>query len=338
MDSIPIKPIPFEPGPIDPGLPDRGQATPSFCPSGAAPAVTTDAAIDFLRVRRGWERAGQQKKEFWNGSLLHATGTALAERLLELRRQPAIILDLGCRSGWMRQEVQRVSRGIPRTSKTHQDPRIVSATFATSPARAIARPPSRFGRFDPLGPLGPFRKQPAVLCADPTFLPFAAHTFDAVFSNMALHWIADRRAALKEIRRVLKPEGVFFFSMAGAETLIELRTCLAWIDQKHHQQVRRRILPLPTLQPLGDELLSLGFRQPVVDRELLHATFPDPWTLIRHLHRMGGCSPLADQGKTPTGKRFFREMSDLYQARHAPNRGPIPVTVEILFGHGWCPS
>lgn len=40
-----------------------------------------------------------------------------------------------------------------------------------------------------------------------TDLPFADHSFDRVVSASALHYFADALAALKEIRRVLKPEG-----------------------------------------------------------------------------------------------------------------------------------
>ena len=46
-------------------------------------------------------------------------------------------------------------------------------------------------------------------------LPFKDHTFDAVFSNAALHWVRNQDAMLSEVHRVLKPGGRFVAEMGG---------------------------------------------------------------------------------------------------------------------------
>jgi len=48
--------------------------------------------------------------------------------------------------------------------------------------------------------------------ADATRLPFADEEFDAAFELGILHHISDWRAALREIARVLRPGGVFYFA------------------------------------------------------------------------------------------------------------------------------
>jgi NADH dehydrogenase [ubiquinone] 1 alpha subcomplex assembly factor 5 len=53
-------------------------------------------------------------------------------------------------------------------------------------------------------------------------LPFDDSTFDLVTSSMSLHWCNDLPAALKEIRRVLKPDGCFIGAMLGGNTLNEV--------------------------------------------------------------------------------------------------------------------
>jgi trans-aconitate methyltransferase len=45
---------------------------------------------------------------------------------------------------------------------------------------------------------------------------FAADPFDAVFSNAALHWIRDQRAAVETVAGVLRPGGRFVAELGGA--------------------------------------------------------------------------------------------------------------------------
>jgi SAM-dependent methyltransferase len=57
--------------------------------------------------------------------------------------------------------------------------------------------------------LAPGAPGPALVRAEAAQLPFASGRFDAVISVHVFHLIADWRGALAEVRRMLKPEGVF---------------------------------------------------------------------------------------------------------------------------------
>jgi SAM-dependent methyltransferase len=61
------------------------------------------------------------------------------------------------------------------------------------------------------------------VCADIERLPFAEGSFDLAWCNMALHWLNDPLAALRELERVLVPEGLVMLSTLGPDTLKELR-------------------------------------------------------------------------------------------------------------------
>jgi trans-aconitate methyltransferase len=52
-------------------------------------------------------------------------------------------------------------------------------------------------------------------------------TFDAVFSNSAIHWIPDQRAVVQGIARSMKPGGRMFLSMGGRGTAAAPRETLA---------------------------------------------------------------------------------------------------------------
>lgn len=55
--------------------------------------------------------------------------------------------------------------------------------------------------------------------ADAVRFPYAAATFDAVFDFGILHHVPDWQSALAEVRRVLKPDGLFFFEECTREML-----------------------------------------------------------------------------------------------------------------------
>ncbi|APC97385.1 class I SAM-dependent methyltransferase [Francisella frigiditurris] len=46
-------------------------------------------------------------------------------------------------------------------------------------------------------------------------LDFSENSFDAVFSNAALHWMIDAESVIKNVAKVLKPNGRFVFEMGG---------------------------------------------------------------------------------------------------------------------------
>eukprot|EP00753_Platysulcus_tardus_P020048 PLAT7715.3.p1 GENE.PLAT7715.3~~PLAT7715.3.p1 ORF type:complete len:178 (+),score=67.80 PLAT7715.3:59-535(+) len=58
---------------------------------------------------------------------------------------------------------------------------------------------------------------------DEEWLPLKDDSVQLVTSNLALHWVNDLPAALKEVRRVLQPDGVFLSCMLGGDTLHELK-------------------------------------------------------------------------------------------------------------------
>ena len=63
-------------------------------------------------------------------------------------------------------------------------------------------------------------------------LAFDDQTFDLVVSVLGLHWVNDLPGLLHQIRRVLKPDGLFLAALFGGETLHELRQCLIEVESE----------------------------------------------------------------------------------------------------------
>lgn len=58
-------------------------------------------------------------------------------------------------------------------------------------------------------------------------IPYADATFDAVIANHMLYHVPDRRHAVSEIRRVLRPGGHLFAATNGRDHMLELRELLS---------------------------------------------------------------------------------------------------------------
>ncbi|KAI9300855.1 S-adenosyl-L-methionine-dependent methyltransferase, partial [Cunninghamella echinulata] len=58
---------------------------------------------------------------------------------------------------------------------------------------------------------------------DEEHLPFEEDSLEAVVSSLSLNWVNDLPGALIQIRKSLKPDGVFIGAMFGGDTLFELR-------------------------------------------------------------------------------------------------------------------
>jgi ubiquinone/menaquinone biosynthesis C-methylase UbiE len=61
-------------------------------------------------------------------------------------------------------------------------------------------------------------------------IPFGDHHFDVVIANHMLYHVPDREQAIKEVRRVLKPEGVFYSSTIGKEHMAGFNELLTHFD------------------------------------------------------------------------------------------------------------
>lgn len=123
-------------------------------------------------------------------------------------------------------------------------------------------------------------------------LPFKNDTFDAVVSNLALHWANDLPGALIQARHALKPDGVFIGALFGGDTLYELRTALQLAETERDGGVSAHISPMVQHSEMGSLLTRAGFSLTTVDTDEVTVNYPSMFELMEDLKAMGESNAL----------------------------------------------
>ncbi|AWN41125.1 methyltransferase domain-containing protein [Methylobacterium durans] len=172
---------------------------------------------------------------------------------------------------------------------------------------------------------------------DPESLPFAAESFDLAVSLLALQHVNDLPGALVQLRRALRPDGLFIGCLLGGRTLTELRQAFAAAESEIEDGISPRIAPFAEVREIGGLLQRAGFALPVTDTETLTVRYPDPFALMRDLRAMGLTNILTERRRTPLRRATLVRAAEIYADRFADPDGRLRASFEILWVSGWAP-
>lgn len=159
---------------------------------------------------------------------------------------------------------------------------------------------------------------------------------DLIVSLMSLHWANDLPGALSQIRRALKPDGLFVGTLLGAGTLKELRAVLTEAELETRGGAQARVSPFADGFDGAALLQRAGFALPVSDVDRLTVRYTDLFALIRDLRAMGETNVLVGGGR-PLTRGIIARAAQLYSERFGEPDGRIPATFEIVHLAGWAP-
>jgi SAM-dependent methyltransferase len=205
-----------------------------------------------------------------------------------------------------------------------------------TPTSAAAEVLRRSGRAETVVRLSPVTEQGGVF-GDEERLPFAGECFDLAVSLLALQGVNDLPGALIQIRRALKPDGLFIGAMLGGSTLNELRQAFMQAESELEGGVSPRVAPFADLREIGGLLQRAGFALPVTDSDAIRVRYANAFALMGDLRRMGLSNALNDRRKTPLKRATLMRMAEIYAERFADPDGRIPATFEIVWLSGWTP-
>ena len=261
--------------------------------------------LDDAGVRKSFDRASSAYEK--SAVLQARVADELLERLDFFKFSPEVVVDLGSGTGRLTGELKR----------RYKRANVVALDIAPGMLREARKHMTFFRRFERV-------------CADVRRLPFSDASVDIATSNLMLQWCGDLDAAFREVRRVLKPDGLFAFTTFGPDTLRELRTAWAAVDGYSH------VNAFIDLHDIGDALVRAGLTEPVLDIERVTLTYPDVLSLMRDLKVIGAHNVTAGRPRGLVGRGTLRRVEAAYEpARRA---GLIPATYEIVHGAAWGPA
>ena len=160
--------------------------------------------------------------------------------------------------------------------------------------------------------------------------------FDLAISLFSLQAINDLPGALVQIRRALKPDGLFLGVLFGGATLGELRQSFAAAESETMGGISPRVSPFADVRDLGGLLQRGGFALPVADVERNHIRYGDFFALARDLRAHGLTNVLSERRKQFLRRATLAAMLGHYRAGHADG-GKLNATFEIVYLTGWSP-
>lgn len=166
-------------------------------------------------------------------------------------------------------------------------------------------------------------------------LLFPDNAFDLILSCFQAHWVNDLPQYLKSVRRCLHPRGLFLGAFLGGNTLEELRESLLQAELSLKGGASPRIAPMVQSKDAPLLLTQAGFKNPVVDTEVIRVSYSSLVSLMKDLRGMGEANKLEDRIKTFTSRQLFEKAEEIYRASYGCENDKILATFEVVYLTGW---
>ncbi|SFG43454.1 Methyltransferase domain-containing protein [Methylobacterium gossipiicola] len=188
-----------------------------------------------------------------------------------------------------------------------------------------------------LAPVPDARPGLPLAVGDPEALPLAPASIDLAVSLLALQHVNDLPGALAQLRRALRPDGLFIACLLGGRSLTELRQAFGQAESEVEGGISPRVAPFAEVREMGSLLQRAGFALPVTDVETLTVRYADPFALLRDLRAMGLTNVLTERRRTPLRRATLMRAAAIYAERFSDPDGRMRATFEILWLSGWAP-
>jgi hypothetical protein len=254
--------------------------------------------IDIALARRNLGRSRAGPSSF----LADTVGEEIVQRLELVRRTFALALVHGLAN----------SKTVGRLGTSGRFGKIIHATSCFDPA--------------------------AQLIFDPEALPIAPETLDCMVSVLTLQTVNDLPGTLIQMRRALRPDGLFLACLFAGSTLAELRAAWLAAESELIGGASPRVTPFAEIQDLGGLLQRAGFALPVIDSDRMVARYQDALALMREIKTLGLSNALAGRSRRPVTRALLARAAAAYAERFSDPDGKVRATIEVVWLTAWAPD
>ncbi|POY73965.1 hypothetical protein BMF94_2973 [Rhodotorula taiwanensis] len=289
----------------------RSYAVPSFAPSAASPFSVFDRN---LKVAQRDRAARNKERSRLTDYVKDDVAQSMVDRLLDIKRRYPVVLDVGSGPGFL---------------SKHVDPEITQKMILVDPSREMLY---RDADLESEVPLERIHLDEEALASH-----FDENSHECIMSCLSMHWVNDLPGTLIQIKRTLKPDGVFIGAMFGGDTLFELRTALQLAENEREGGISPRVSPMTDSQSVTSLLNRAGFALSTVDVDEIQIAYPSIYELIDDLKWMGEGNAVVNRRKTLSPETLYA-AGEIYKELHGLEDGSIPATFQIMHMIGWKPD
>jgi len=266
--------------------------------------------IDRGRVERSFHRGAQQYDR--HTPVQQRVVQRLLENLAaELSQEPQRVLDIGCGTG---QLLQHLAQQYPHASLTGLDLASNMLQLATERLGGSA----------------------TLLQGDAERLPCTDNSFDLVVSTSTFQWLEQCDTCFGEVRRVLKPGGLFSFALFGDGTLFELQNSWREALRRNNRSVLQGgdgTHRFHTVDQVRSSLEQQGFVAVEVTAQKESVWYPDLPQLLQAIKRIGAGTAHPQRGGGLGWRRVLHDMATVYRERYGTDQG-LPASYQVIYGVG----
>lgn len=157
------------------------------------------------------------------------------------------------------------------------------------------------------------------ICADASKIPLKQQSIDLIWSNLLLPYIPSYKVFFQEVKRVLKNDGILLMSGLSLDSLKELR------------QIGLNTANFPDMHVVGDLLIELGFKDPVLDLEIVTLKYDSFKDMLFEVRSVGAGANFAQNGIKLTKQLYF----DLEKKYLQTVGNEFALTLEVFYIHAW---
>jgi len=159
-------------------------------------------------------------------------------------------------------------------------------------------------------------------------IPSSLNNQDAIIALLTCHSVNDLVGYFIQIKKALKPDGIFIGSFIGPNALFLVKNAFANAELEARNACEKRFFPTIDIRDLGGLLQRANFALPVADTESFRVHYKNLSSLVNDIRGTGERNYLSDRPQTLTKSIYINALKNLQEqlADHILDIDIITVT------------